>query len=148
MNVSFSDIIERMKRAGGLKNDTAVARRLGLTPQAVSNCRKKGKMPPRLILRFAELYGLSVDWLLTGRGEMYRAQDFAIEGYVPAPGTLDTAADRKEGTEERYPSLSSLSPDEIIYVGKVLKILRCLNKPAVDVLKLSVDALLGVAESS
>ena len=72
MGVSYSDIIERMRWAGKLKNDSAVARVLGVTPQALSNYKKRGEMPTDLVLRFANIYGLSVDWLISGEGEMYR----------------------------------------------------------------------------
>jgi transcriptional regulator with XRE-family HTH domain len=148
MNETCAEIMERMKRAGGLKNYTAVAERLGITPQAVSNYKKKGKMPPGLIIRFAELYGLSVDWLLTGMGDMYRPHDFAMEGEVTAFSTLDQVADRRGVREgvKRFAGLLPMSPDEIIFMGKLLKILRGSNKQAVDVLKLSVDALLKASE--
>src|SRR4030065_344933 len=72
MGVSYSDIIERMRWAGKLKNDSAVARVLGVTPQALSNYKKRGEMPTDLVLRFANIYGLSVDWLISGEGEMYK----------------------------------------------------------------------------
>ncbi len=71
IEINYSDIIERMKQAGKLKNDSAVARVLGVTPQALSNYKKRGRMPTNLIIRFASLYELSVDWLLTGKGGMH-----------------------------------------------------------------------------
>jgi hypothetical protein len=150
MNANCSDIIERMKRVGRLKNDTAVARRLGITPQAVSNYRKRGRMPLGLVLRFAELYGLSVDWLLTGIGQMYSAKDSNKQRDVPASLTVDMAVDRTGGIEVDKSSagLKPLSPDEMICVEKILKILRGSNKSVVDALKLSIDVLLKFAEPS
>jgi len=41
---------------------------------------------------------------------------------------------------------SSLSPDEIIYVGKLLKILRSQNKSTAAAIKYSVDAFLKASE--
>jgi hypothetical protein len=69
MTVNYTDITERMKMAGKLKNDSAVARELDVTPQALSNYKKRGHMPMNLVLKFATKYGLSMDWLLTGKGE-------------------------------------------------------------------------------
>jgi hypothetical protein len=149
MNKNFSDIIERMKRAGGLKNDTAVASKLGVTPQAISNYRKKGKMPPSLVIRFAELYGLSVDWLLTGRGRMKRTES-TPEGDLPAPGRPGVSTDQRTSGEDALwaPSFSPLSPDEIIYIGKLLKVLRGAGKSDAENLKFVMDAFSKLAYRS
>ena len=145
MGVSYSDIIERMRWAGKLKNDSAVARVLGVTPQALSNYKKRGEMPTDLVLRFANIYGLSVDWLISGEGEMYRpgkGGEFERKGYMTA--AEETASYGKEFT--RPTDFSSLSPDEIIYVGKLLKILRSQNKSTAAAIKYSVDAFLKASE--
>ncbi len=122
MSPSYSEVIERMKTAAELKNDSAVARALGVTPQALSNYRKRGKMPANLVVRFAMMYGLSVDWLLTGEGEMtgigYREEEFA---------------DVK--------NVGPLSPEEVIYVGKLLKILRGREGSFALLVKSCVDTL-------
>ena len=140
MGVSYSDIIERMRWAGKLKNDSAVARVLGVTPQALSNYKKRGEMPTDLVLRFANIYGLSVDWLISGEGEMYKPG----KGYLIA--AEEASAYGKEGKEFRPPDFASLSPDEIIYVGKLLKILRSSNKSTAAAIKYSVDAFLKASE--
>ncbi len=141
MGVSYGEIIERMRWAGKLKNDSAVARTLGVTPQALSNYKKRGEMPTDLALRFANLYGLSVDWLITGEGEMYR----------PGRETVRTGLYAAEevapyGVEFRSADLSTLSPDEIIYVGKLLKVLRNPNRTTSAAMKYSVDAFLRAVE--
>lgn len=161
MSGNCSDIIERMKWAAGLKNDTAVAGKLGVTPQAISNCRKKGNIPPDHVVRFAELFGLSVDWLLTGRGRMER--DWGVEaggegregeeggarrpwrpGGLGPQTPLGVAAYGITGGEwaRGVPSISALSPDEIICVGRVLKILRGSNRSNVEALKHFVNSLM------
>lgn len=145
MGVSYSEIIERMRWAGKLKNDSAVARVLGVTPQALSNYKKRGEMPTDLVLRFANIYGLSVDWLISGEGEMYRpgkGGEFERKGYMTA--AEETMMYGKEFA--RAPDFSSLSPDEIIYVGKLLKILRSQNKSTAAAIKYSVDAFLKASE--
>lgn len=149
MGVVYSDIIERMRWAGKLKNDSAVARVLGVTPQALSNYKKRGEMPTDLVLRFANIYGLSVDWLISGDGEMYRpgkGGEFAGKGFLIA--AEETSAYGREGREFRPPDFTSLSPDEIIYVGKLLKILRSSNKSTSAAIKYSVDAFLKASELS
>lgn len=146
MGVSYSEIIERMRWAGKLKNDSAVARVLGVTPQALSNYKKRGEMPTDLVLRFANIYGLSVDWLISGEGEMYKAgAREAGKGFMIA--AEETAAYGKEPKDMRLPDVAALNPDEIIYVGKLLKILRGPNKSTASAIKYSVDAFLKASEA-
>ncbi|GMR04914.1 MAG: hypothetical protein BMS9Abin23_0834 [Thermodesulfobacteriota bacterium] len=148
MGVSYPDIIERMRWAGKLKNDSAVARVLGVTPQALSNYKKRGEMPTDLVLRFADIYGLSVDWLITGKGDMYRLgyrPDEAEGGYLIA--AEKAASYGKEGFQRGF-DVGTLSPDEIIYVGKLLKILRSSNKNTATAMKYTVDAFLKNPEEA
>ena len=139
MGVNYNEIIERMRWSGKLKNDSAVARGLGVTPQALSNYKKRGEMPTDLVLRFSNIYGLSVDWLLSGEGEMHRST--RLEGKDLMYAAEETAAYGKEGAR-RPLDFATLSPDEIIYVGKLLKILRSQNRSSSTAVKSTVDALL------
>ncbi|MEE8574166.1 MAG: helix-turn-helix domain-containing protein [Thermodesulfobacteriota bacterium] len=141
MGVNYSDTIERMRWAGKLKNDSAVARKLGVTPQALSNYKKRGELPTDLVIRFSGIYGLSVDWLLSGDGDVYRIgyQPAVAEGGVAA----ETSAAYGRGTLQGLsgaPDITAMSADQIIYVGKLLKILRGTNKNNADAIKWSIDA--------
>ncbi len=147
MGVSYAEIIERMRWAGKLKNDSAVARVLGVTPQALSNYKKRGEMPTDLVLRFANIYGLSVDWLITGKGQMYRPVEYGDDEKRPARAAEETAMyGSAAAVSQRPPEIGSLTPDEIIYVGKLLKILRGPHKSAAAAIKSSVDAFLKASE--
>lgn len=72
MKIRYKEIIERMKKAGSFKNDSVVARFLGVTPQALSNYKKREAMPYNLIFRFADKTGISLDWLVYGGDDMDR----------------------------------------------------------------------------
>ena len=142
MGVNYLDIIEKMRWAGKLKNDSAVARVLGVTPQALSNYKKRGEMPTDLVLRFAKLFGLSVDWLIHGVGDMYRpgaeATEKGIKDYVFAAESTTSYG----GHGQQKLDLTVLNPDEIIYVGKLLKVLRGENQSNAAAIKHTVDAFL------
>lgn len=103
MGVPFNEVYGRMQDAARFKNSSALARSLAVTPQALSNYKKRGVMPTDMAVRFAELHGLSIDWLLTGKGEGPES------GQLPLYTKLD---------------LGELTPDEAIYIGKLLKLLR------------------------
>jgi hypothetical protein len=148
MGVKYSDTIERMRWAGKLKNDSAVARVLGVTPQALSNYKKRGELPTDLVIRFSNIYGLSVDWLLTGDGDVHKI------GYQPPEGDLGLPAFHEEAARygavpgisyTRAPDLATMSPDQIIYVGKLLTILRGSNKDGAEAIKYSIDAFYRAA---
>lgn len=151
MGVNYLSIIERMRWSGKLKNDSAVARILGVTPQALSNYKKRGEMPTDLVLRFAGIYGLSLDWLITGEGEMYNAAIKSVEeGKGGAVAAEDSSGYGKPPyiSTSRVPELASLAPDEIIQIGKLLKILRSPNKSTAAAIKYSIDAILKASQES
>src|SRR3972149_11387710 len=87
-HLGYTGIIGRMKEAGKLKNESAAARVLGVTPQALSNYKKRDRMPSHLVIRFASIYGLSVDWLLTGNA----AYRIAEEGLGFKSSAMEDAA--------------------------------------------------------
>ena len=146
MDTNYSEIIERMKRAGGLKYDSAVARGLNLTPQALSNYKKKGRMPAGLVLKFAAIYGLSVDWLLTGFGRMHLEKGAGANLKDCAIGMIETSEEDGEGLL-RVGSFSTLTPDEMVCVGKLLMLLRAENEPAAAIARSTMDTLLKIAKS-
>jgi len=139
MGVNYLDTIERMRWAGKLKNDSAVARVLGVTPQALSNYKKRGEMPTDLVLRFAEIHSLSVDWLISGKGEMYRFGS-SPDGYLMA--AEEAMAYGGELSNKGCSFFGTLDPDEIILIGKLLKILRSSDKNLSSALKCTVDTFL------
>ncbi|MBI5560110.1 MAG: helix-turn-helix domain-containing protein [Deltaproteobacteria bacterium] len=153
MSVKYSEVIERMRRAGNLKNDSKVARALGITPQALSNYKKRERVPSDLILKFSAIYGVSVDWLLTGEGGVY------MEGgrKAPAPSVLREAV-FPHGREEMEgggaggltasANLVELTPEELVYVGKLLRVMRCLDKVMSSVLKWTIDAFFKATEGT
>lgn len=131
----YSDIVERMKVSGRLKNDSAVARALGVTPQALSNYKKRDHMPPHLVIKFASIYGFSVDWLLSGDGEVIKdggplGLDLEASGYSIAREGYDDGSD-------------TVTPEELIYAGKLLMILREADHVAVSTIKYSLDAFIN-----
>ncbi len=146
MRLDYTEIMDRMKKGGRLKNDSAVARVLGVTPQALSNYKKRGKMPTNLIIKFASLYGFSVDWLLTGSGEVYR-EDSNPEYAVAREECEPYAGAPYESGGEKCLELAPLSPDEIIYVGKLLKVFRNSNISTTTAIKCSINAFLKSASS-
>lgn len=124
MKVDFTNVINRMKLAGNLKNASGVARVLEVTPQAISNYKKRGTFPASLVLRFADIYSVSVDWLLGGDGELYSHGFKGASNHLRAGETIKPYGELSRGEAASLADFAGLTPDELICVGKLLKILR------------------------
>ena len=66
-NAKTGAIFERLILASRSKTDAALAQAIGVTPQSVSDARKKNKVPPAWAIAIADKYQISLDWLLFGR---------------------------------------------------------------------------------
>jgi plasmid maintenance system antidote protein VapI len=66
-NAKTSAIFERLILASNVKTDAALAQAIGVTPQSVSDARKKSKVPPAWAIEIAKKYQVSLDWILFGK---------------------------------------------------------------------------------
>ena len=145
MDLSYSKIFERMLKAGKLKNSSQMAKVLGISPQAVSNYKKKGELPPSLVFKFAEIYNVSIDWLITGDGphEGDSPNKFVYAGESDG---IYSASDKKVCPTDMN-DLMLLNPDEIIYIGRLLKVLRGPEKFA-PAIRVCIDSFIKAAAGS
>lgn len=122
MVLNYESLSKKMLSKSGLKNCAALAKALGVTPQALSNCKKRGEMPPRLIFRFSKIYGVSVDWLVNeGRN-------------------ADAVCERdEEHTQLSLDSLTAMNGYEREYVNRLLLMLRLNGAPMLNILKLCLE---------
>ncbi len=129
MNQNFESVISRMKQTGDLKNDSAVARALNISPQAISNYKRRGRFPAGHIVKFADRYGVSIDWLLNTSG-------------VDESGT--------GGGEEPNRTSGNLAPlslEQSIYASRLIRILNSPERAVGEAAKYCIDALLHTAKS-
>ena len=69
-DASFATLLSRMQQATNTGTDAGLARILEVSPQSVSDARRKGKIPPVWLVRIAHKYQVSLDWLFFGTGAM------------------------------------------------------------------------------
>ncbi len=138
MKSDFSEIMGRMLEIGKLRNYSEIARRIGVSPQAISNYKRRGEISPAVILKFAKTFGVSVDWLLTGEGEV--CQKEPLNPKTTGNIGLYFAGSEKSQIHGANEGPAFIEPDESVYIGKLLKIMRCPQKDAVQAVKLSIDA--------
>lgn len=138
MKSDFSEIMERMFKTGKMRNYSEIARRLGVSPQAISNYKRRGKISPRIILEFAKTFGVSVDWLLTGEGDIYQ-KEYLYSKTTGGMGADFTGAEKSK-IHDANEGPAFIEPEEIVYIGKLLKIMRLPERDAVQAIKLTIDA--------
>jgi transcriptional regulator with XRE-family HTH domain len=63
-------IINKLKRNFNISTDKQFADRLGITPQVLYNWKKRNTLDVNMI--YAKFDNLNYDWLLTGKGEMFK----------------------------------------------------------------------------
>jgi hypothetical protein len=66
----FNEVLDRLKQFFNVKSDTALARALGLRQSSVSTAKSKKQIPPAWLLKVSLEYGVSLDWLVYGTGQM------------------------------------------------------------------------------
>lgn len=69
---NYRDVFERLLTATRSRSDADLARKLGIKPQSVFQAKKKQAIPAQWLLDVARKNGISVDWMISGRGHMFR----------------------------------------------------------------------------
>lgn len=64
----------RLKQAIKAENDAKVAEELGLSSSGFANIKKRGSLPYERMERVCDSRNVSMDWLLTGEGLMWRGE--------------------------------------------------------------------------
>ncbi|MBI5469106.1 MAG: helix-turn-helix domain-containing protein [Deltaproteobacteria bacterium] len=148
MGVKYADVIERMRWAGKLKNDSAVARVVGVTPQALSSCKKRGEMPSDLVLKFSNIFSLSLDWLLTGEGAMHKwpKETDGLHG-VRAMEASTAGEPGLQGAKGVF-GFTVMNTEEIQYVNRLLNILRSEKKEDAAAIRSAIDVFFKSTEES
>lgn len=67
---SGKEVLERLKIAASVSNDSELSKKLGLSKQSIAAARKNGKVPEGWIPKAAEIFHVSMDWLRWGLGSM------------------------------------------------------------------------------
>lgn len=101
MNEPYSsDALDRLLQGAGVRRDAQLAELLGVTPQAVSQARRKGRIPDGWIIKIAARFGLSTDWVFFGRGAP-RPEGHCALNEPCSPGDSSLNA-RAQATLTRY----------------------------------------------
>ncbi|MCP5440006.1 MAG: helix-turn-helix domain-containing protein [Chromatiaceae bacterium] len=132
-------VFERLSSIVGVSTDTGIAKRLGISPQAIYNARKRGTIPYEKILQFARTEKIDLNYLLFGV-EATAAVDIQLLGTVAA--SLRTAA--RGANQEKLARSLSMIGRLYNHVLKRLPPVADMESPEiVDVIKQCAELYLG-----
>ncbi len=68
---NYREIMDRLKLFFNVNSDRKVAEKLGINYNTIKTWSNRGKIPLEKILSRLQNETINIDWLLTGRGEMF-----------------------------------------------------------------------------
>ncbi len=97
MSRDFSNVMERVKFALAARTGKEIAKMLDTAESNVSNWRAKNEMPSDFYIKIAEKTGVSLDWLMIGKGFPYDDVNTPPWVELEQPNwTNDLSTERKE----------------------------------------------------
>ena len=81
-------ILDRLLSGAGLHRDAQLAALLGVSPQAVSQARRKRKIPEGWVVKVSQQCGLSMDWLMFGKGD----ESTPVASHAPVASSTSQAS--------------------------------------------------------
>ena len=81
-------ILDRLLSGAGLHRDAQLAALLGVSPQAVSQARRKRKIPEGWVVKVSQQCGLSMDWLMFGKGD----ESTPVDSHAPVASSISQAS--------------------------------------------------------
>ena len=96
-------IIDRLKEVYKTNTYTALAAELGVSKQDIRNWRSRNSPPYEICLSIAKEKNIDLNWLLTGKGDMYRNQlkEQSPSYQSKSIGALEQLFDRVETLEQQ-----------------------------------------------
>lgn len=82
-------ILDRLLSGAGLHRDAQLAALLGVSPQAVSQARRKRKIPEGWVVKVSQQCGLSMDWLMFGKGD----ESTPVASHAPVASSISQGVD-------------------------------------------------------
>lgn len=98
MAKNIFEIVERIKKIKSFKTDSEVASALKMSLGALSNHKTRRSIPYDSLSTFCDKEGISLDWLLTGDGEMLKEtqpKDPIVNEIVSLLSGMDSSYKRK-----------------------------------------------------
>lgn len=98
---NFEDVCERALKVLNSTKQKDLADSLGISPGDLANRKKREAIPYDKLVLFADSRSVSLDWLLTGKGSMYRDSPTTGAALTPEQQALLTLFNDLSASDQR-----------------------------------------------
>ncbi len=98
---SAADVLERLKQLLKASSDSELCRVIGINRQTLANWKGRDSVPYSLCVQMSEENNVSLDWLLTGVGTMYRNAEVQASGLNPRQTAILELFEALDGDSQR-----------------------------------------------
>ena len=127
MNTSANKVIDRIGVVINAKSDSEICNLLNLKKTTLSTWRGRDSVPYALCVDLAQKKGITLDWLLTGEGPMYRDQIQSLPE--------QNLSQRHTALLSLFDAVSDEQQREILAVAKKEERLNAMQQQLGDLLK-------------
>ncbi len=99
LNNETSQVLDRISKVLNCDSVTSLAKALGVAQTTVSNWRVRNSVPFQHCVDISKRVGVSLDWLLTGKGDMYQMSNDSLSPQEQA--LLNMFRDLPEGDRRK-----------------------------------------------
>ncbi|EBA1657922.1 bacteriophage CI repressor [Salmonella enterica] len=111
---SLSDVLNRLMVVFKVNNDSELARSLGVNRQTLASWRKRDSIPYSLCVSIAEQRDVSLDWLLSGIGEIERGLSVVSRDCTSCHQIMDEVSPKALKWLEMFESLDEEGQKNIL----------------------------------
>ena len=129
---SLDAVLERLMTVFAVDSDSELARKLDVNRQTLGSWRSRQSIPYALCVSVSEAEGVSLDWLLTGEGEMLR-------GGSSAPTALPVTSPQEDAILALFRSLEETDRREIQSAAEEKKRIRDIEQRLKDLTEALAD---------
>lgn len=130
---SLDAVLKRLMTVFAVDSDSELARKLDVNRQTLGSWRSRQSIPYSLCVNVSEAEGVSLDWLLTGEGAMWR-------GGSVTPTTSPVTSPQEDAILALFRSLEETDRREIQSAAEEKKRIRDIEQRLKDLTEALADA--------
>ncbi|WP_339497100.1 helix-turn-helix domain-containing protein [Pseudomonas sp. EA_15y_Pfl1_P101] len=130
---SLDAVLKRLMTVFAVDSDSELARKLDVNRQTLGSWRSRQSIPYALCVNVSEAEGVSLDWLLTGEGEMSR-------GGSVTPTAAPVTSPQEDAILALFRSLEETDRREIQSAAEEKKRIRDIEQRLKDLTEALADA--------